>query len=298
MTAQTELTSIDLQVNNVLVPLDGSELALQAMPTARVLADRFGAVLNTISVASADEEVTRLRALAAAVLDVDVDDDRVLVVRGEDPAQVIASRAEELDHCVPCGATHGRGRFSGAVIGSVARSVLQRRREAMVVLGPVADNPGWTPRPRSWPEPLSVPRIVVCVDGSDSSEQVLPVAAAWARALDMTLTILTVVEDVPEPVRPDLRQSRFGSGIDAASYIDALVEQLQSSVNHVDGVVARDPIDPAGGIRTHLNDRPAGLLALTTHARSGMERIRLGAQAATIVRAATVPCLVAPVRDQ
>lgn len=294
MTVRTEAISVDLQVKNVLVPLDGSELALQAMPTARVLADRLGAVLSTISVASADAEVPRLRALAAAVLGVDVDHDRVRVVRGDDPAEVIAARAEKLDHCVPCGATHGRGRLGGAVMGSVARSVLQRWREPMIVLGPMADNPGWTPRPRSWPEPLSVPRIVACVDGSDSSEEVLPVAAAWARALDMTLSVLTVVYDAPQPLRTDLRQSQF----DADSYINVLVERLQSSVPHVDGVVARDPIDPAGGIWRHLNDQPAGLLALATDARSGMQRVRRGAQAANIVRAATVPCLVAHVRDQ
>jgi nucleotide-binding universal stress UspA family protein len=71
------LTNVD--VDYVLVPLDGSELALRAMPTARVLAERFGAELQTVSVAREDS-ADRLRALSSAVLRVDVGDDRVFVV--------------------------------------------------------------------------------------------------------------------------------------------------------------------------------------------------------------------------
>ena len=43
-----------VHVRNVLVPLDGSELALQAMPTARVLAQRFDADLHTVTVADGE----------------------------------------------------------------------------------------------------------------------------------------------------------------------------------------------------------------------------------------------------
>ena len=137
-----------------------------------------------------------------------------------------------------------------------------------MALGPSADNPGWTPRPRRWPEPLSVPRIVACVDGSDTSEQVLPMAGAWARALGMSLTILTVADDAPKPIT---RERRYGDG-DAERYIEALVEQWSSSITDVDGEVVRDPIGPASGLRVHLDQRPAGLVAVTTQARSGMQR--------------------------
>ena len=282
-------------MRHVLVPLDGSELALQAMPTARVLADRFGAELQTISVARADDDVARLGALASAALGIDLGDDRALVVSSGDPAEVIAHRSEDLDSCVVCMTTHGRGRLGGALVGSVARSVLQRSAAPMVVLGPMADNPGWSPRPRSWPEPLSVRRIVACVDGSGDSEQALPLAAAWARALGMSLTILTVVEDAPPPIRPERHEGRYRSAGDAQDYVDSLVRQWRGAVADVDGAVARDPLEPAGGLRVHLNERPAGLVALTTHARSGLERVRFGASAASIVRASSVPCLVAPV---
>ncbi|MGE3447776.1 MAG: universal stress protein [Microbacteriaceae bacterium] len=284
-----------VEVRHVLVPLDGSELALQAMPTARVLAQRFDADLQTITVA--DRDADRARALASAALDVPVADDRVTVVTEGDPAEVIARRAETLGSCLVCMTTHGRGRLHGALVGSVARSLLQRSTDPIVALGPVADNPGWSPRPRSWPEPLSVPRIVACVDGSHASGQVLPLAAAWARSLGMSLTILTVVDDDPEPIRQPRGESRYGAPGDAKSYIDDLVQHWRSKLPDIDGQVARDPIGLASAIRAHLDERPAGLVAVTTHARSGKQRVLLGAAAASIVRASVAPCLVAPVRS-
>ena len=40
--------------------------------------------------------------------------------------------------------------IGGRAVGSVARSVLQRAVAPVIALGPSADNPGWSPRPRSW----------------------------------------------------------------------------------------------------------------------------------------------------
>jgi nucleotide-binding universal stress UspA family protein len=280
----------NVRIEHVLVPLDGSELALQALPTARALVSRFDAVLHTVTVTGSLKEEDRARRLAAAALDVPVGDDRVFVTTGKEPAEVIAQRASSLGECVVCLATHGRGRLSGALVGSTARSVVQQVTDPVIALGPMADNPGWTPRPRGWPEPLSVRRIVACVDGSEASEQVLPFAAAWARTLDMALTITTVVDDTaPMGPRPE--------PADRASYIDSLVESWRSTGIEVDGQVLRDPIGPASAIRKHLDQRPAGLVALTTHARSGMQRLRFGATAASIVHGSVAPCLVAPVHE-
>jgi nucleotide-binding universal stress UspA family protein len=275
-----------VDVGNVLVPLDGSELALQALPTARVLAGRLGAELHTVTVADGVEGAERARALGAAALGVPVGDPRVFVVTEGDPEEVILVRAGALGSCLVCMATHGRGRLQGALVGSVARSLLQLSVDPIVALGPVADNPGWSPRPRSWPEPLSVPRIVACVDGSETSEQVLPLAAAWAHALGMSLTILTVVAD----------ESALAGRRDDQRYIERLVEEWRQHLPDTGGDVVRDPIGPANGVRLHLEQRPAGLVALTSSARSGMQRLTLGAAAAGIVRASVAPCLVAPVR--
>ena len=45
------------QYRHVLVPLDGSEFAAAAVPTARALAERFAADLQAVSVAEAPGDV-------------------------------------------------------------------------------------------------------------------------------------------------------------------------------------------------------------------------------------------------
>jgi nucleotide-binding universal stress UspA family protein len=286
------LPNVDVQ--RVLVPLDGSELALHVLPTARALAERLGADLHAVTVAHGEREANRARKLAAAALHLPIDDEHVFVTTDGDPAETIATRAATLGSCVVCLATHGRGRLRGALVGSVARSVLLRVDELVVALGPMADNPGWSPRPTSWPDPLSVRRIVACVDGTESSEQVLPYAAAWARVLDMSLTILTVIDDGIEPIGVERVATR---DLEAGNYVEQLVKRWGDVGVPIDGAVVRDPINVASGILAHLEKRPAGMVALTTHARSGIERARLGAAAANIVRASVAPCLVAPVRS-
>lgn len=266
------------------------------MPTALALAQRLGADVHSISVVDADERADHLRALAAGALGVDVGDDHVVVVADAEPAEAIANRARELTPSVVCLTTHGRGRLRGALVGSVARAVLQRSSDPIVALGPMADNPGWSPRPQRLPKPLSVARIVACVDGSKASEQVLPLAATWAAALQMSLSIVTVISDEPTPVRVQQTDSENGGQVDSGSYVDELVQQWRSQVLEIDGEVLRDPIGPASAIRLHLDRRPAGLVAVTTHARTGLERLRLGAVAASIVHDSVAPCLVAPVR--
>ena len=119
---------------NVLVPLDGSEFSLRAMPTARVLAQRFDADLHTIAVADDDRDAARVRSLAAAALAVAPDDQRVHVLTRADPADAIVRRAESLGACVVCLATHGRGSVSRLWLGSIATSVLQRSVQPVLLV--------------------------------------------------------------------------------------------------------------------------------------------------------------------
>ena len=274
----------------VLVALDGSKFAAAAAQTGRALAARFGAQLHTVSVAEDADEVEVLRSDVAAVLGVA---EHVHVVVGDDPAAGIAETAAGLGSSLVCMSTHGRGRVTGAVVGSVARSLLQRSREPIVAVGPFADRP--RPYASTIPVPLSVPRLVACVDGSPPSESLLPVAGAWADALGMSLTILTVAEPTPPPTRPDVTwYRRHGPEEDADAYIRRLGEKWKDVAKEVDAAVVYDPISPADGLRTYLDHHPAGMVAVTTHARTGVRRVLLGADAANIVHASTAPALVVP----
>ncbi|MDQ4134353.1 MAG: universal stress protein [Actinomycetota bacterium] len=281
---------------HVLVPLDGSEFAAAAVGTAAALAERFDAHLATVSVAHSADDVEELRRHAAGALALEGPDERVHVEVGDDPAEAIARRAAELEPCLVCLSTHGRGRVVGAMVGSVARSVLQTTQEPIVAVGPLVGRPrpfGPEPTP-----PLSVKRVVACVDGGTPSERVLPVAAAWATRLGMSLTILTVAEPSPPPLRPDATWHRHhGPDADADAYVRRLAEAWADAAPDVGGQVVYDPISSADGMRTYLDQDPAGLVAVTTHARSGLPRAVLGSGAADIVHASSAPVLVVPLGE-
>jgi nucleotide-binding universal stress UspA family protein len=281
-----------------VVPLDGSEFACGALRTAQALAERFSADLHAVSVAKSPDDVAKLRSQAAGALGLASDDDeRVSVVVGDDVAAAIEHRAAELEPCLVCLSTHGHGRFAGAVIGSVARSLLQAARRPLIAVGPFADRPTDTvPHP---PAPLSIPRLLGCVDGRPASESVLPVAAAWAQKLGMALTIMTVAEPSPPPVRPGATWYRHhGPDEDADAYIERLGERWRDAAPEVDTHVVYDPIGPGEGLHQYLMDNPAGLIAVTTHARTGLRRVVLGASAASMVYWSSVPVLVVPLTDQ
>ncbi len=284
---------------HVLVPLDGSDFADGALRTGWALAERFGAELHIVSVADSPGEVEKLRSHAAEALGSAPGGERVAVVVSDDPADAIQRRAAELSECLVCLSTHGRGRVGGALIGSVARSLLQTMREPIIAVGPYADRP--TPTAPHPPPPLAIPRLVACVDGSPLSETILPVAAAWARRLEMSLIILTVAEPTPPPIRPDATWRRnHGPDEDADAYIARLGQQWRDAAPEVDTHVVYDPIGPGVGLHAYLVDAPhhTGLVAVTTQARSGLQRVVLGAGAADMVHWSSVPVLVVPLPDR
>ena len=110
----------------VLVPLDGSELAEGAMPTARALATRLGANVHTVTVAGSDVDWQRIRSQAGQALGTDADDPRIHVELDTDVAGAVQRRASRLDSCLVCLSTHGRGRVAGTVVRSTAREIIER----------------------------------------------------------------------------------------------------------------------------------------------------------------------------
>jgi nucleotide-binding universal stress UspA family protein len=143
-----------------------------------------------------------------------------------------------------------------------------------------------------------VPRLAACVDGSAASETVVPLAIEWAAALGMSVTILTVAEPTPAPARPDATWRRMhGPDEDADVYVKRLGEQWSDAAVPVDTHVVYDPIGPGPGIRDFQDQQPTGLIAVTSRARTGLERVLMGAGAAAMVSQSRTPALVFPLAE-
>lgn len=292
---EPEQSEAGLDVRHVVLPLDGSSFAAAALPTARALAERFGADLTTVSVAADEEDAEELRRHTAEVGG-EAGDSRSHIVVGGDPARAIIDAAS-VDGSVIVMSTHGRGRVAGAVMGSVARSVLASASQPLIAVGPHGDRPSHLVgrprrRPDSWPEPFAAREVVALVDGKSASETAIAAAARWARALEAQLVILNVAEDAPAGL-DGVRSNRFGPA-DPAAYIQDLADRWRSEKLDTRAKLVYDPLSVASGVAAYLASHPTALVVLAASGRSGVERLRLGATAADIVRALPVPALVVP----
>lgn len=142
-------------------------------------------------------------------------------------------------------------------------------------------------------------RPLVPLDASPAAEQVLPLAAEVARALQQPLALLSVVTDV----REDEALNPVDSAQDAA--LLALTERrLAFAQDYLDTVRARLEEQgvyasvetatgrPADRILEAAHARGSGLIVMATHARSAPERWFLGSVADRVVRTAPVPVLL------
>jgi len=210
-----------------------------------------------------------------------------------DFAAAVHRCAAQLESCLICLSTHGRGRIAGIVIGSTARDIIERSNQPVVVAGPYVVDPDTESETAI--RPLGVDHLVVCVDGTPASELGLPVAAAWANALAMKLTLVTVAEPCPPPVRIGAPWRRHhGPNEDADEYVRRLGEQWALAAPGLDTFVVYDPISAAAGMEDYLAAHPTGLVAVTSHLHRRFAHAVFGSRAADIVRTSTAPALVIP----
>jgi nucleotide-binding universal stress UspA family protein len=201
-----------------------------------------------------------------------------------DPAGAIHETLRRLGDAVAVMASHGRGR-SAALVGSVATDVVARGHDPLVVVGPFIE------------EPLLGSGVVACIDYRPSSVALLPIALRWSQLLDEPLTVITVAEPIPPPVRPGPTRRRFGPGDDVGAFLDWLVQPLRDQGNVVLTQAVWDPVSVADGVLSYLQEHPASLVLIGSRARSGLARIIFGSTAAAVVHGSTSPVLVVPRAD-
>jgi len=278
----------------ILVPLDGSHFATGALATARALATRFGATIHTVTAAISNIEWKRTRGEAAQALGTDPDDPRIHIEVGTDDAAAVHRCASDLDACLICLSTHGRGRVPGTLIGSTARDIIERCRKPVVVAGPLVVHPD--PHDETAIRPLGVDHLVACVDGTPDSELGLAVVAAWGDTLGMKVTVVTVAEPCPPPLRIGVPWRRHhGPNEDADEYVRRLGEHWALAAPGLDTAVVYDPIGPAPGMKDYVAAHPTGLVAVTSHVRDPRAHLVFGSGAAEIVHTSTAPVLVIPI---
>lgn len=294
---------------SVLVPLDGSRFAEQALPLAATIARAARAKLRLVLVhepslpplGQPDERSyvaaeLRQRRAEKAYLKGQVDRLRAetgvratsVTLDGE-VVPAIAEQAHLVDGGLVVMTTHGRGPVSRFWLGSVADELVRTLPVPILLVRPEEGEPA----PRA-----ATGRIVVPLDGSELGEAALVPAAELAERLDAALMLVHVLEPVPvvgdgAPVYPAAMAAEFidARRARAEAYLDDTARPLRERGLRVEvapvvvGSVAEVILDLAHG-------EDVAFVALSTHGRGGLQRLLLGSVADKVVRAAECPVLV------
>jgi nucleotide-binding universal stress UspA family protein len=294
---------------SLLVPLDRSSFAEQALPLALSIARRADARLDLV-------EVHALYALedhAASWVPFDEERDAqrkrqeqlyleatakwltsmspVSATAGVLPGSAVLpatvadailerARAGQADLIVM--ATHGRGPLSRFGVGSLADELLRRARVPVLLVRPRKQDSGIVPEP-------VLDNILILLDGSALAEQVLVPALDLARLMEAPCSLLRVVESRSSPA--DRGRDGPPEKAQAEAYLECVAAWVRDQGVQVGArvIVARHAVK---AILEEAAGQASNLIALATHGRGGLQRLLLGSVADRVVRAAGSPVLV------
>ncbi len=284
----------------VLFATDFSSTADEAQDLAEGLARRFSAELHLVHVRVLLEEphlddehlaeIHRLMGTSEQATRRVLESDRASpsdvpltthLVRGLAPAEAIVETCVEIGADLVVVGTHGRRGLRKLLLGSVAEEVVRACPVPVLTVGPGA---GDAP-----PEPH---RILAPHDFSEHSTAALEQAAAWARGLGASVTLLHVVEPVVYPelyavdIFPEELQERLVSRSRAAleSAANELFEDVPTEIDVQKGR-AGDAITAAA--RPDRFD----LVVMGTRGLNALEHLLLGSVAEVVFRRSRVPVL-------
>lgn len=301
-------------LRTLLVPLDGSVLAEEALAAAARLAKPAGASLHLVmveppvSVLAVHQPASGAQAMPVQELEERLR--QYLTTTAESlttthglrttsallkgwPPEALAAYASQHRIDLIVMTTHGRGGISRFWIGSVADQLLRRVASPVLLF-----RPGYAPSTDSR-------RILLALDGSAASESALgPSRALGLLLTGSRITLMQVVETpastlaaffgLPPAAGPEntgiVRQA-------ATARLEQLAQQLRADGLAVDVKVVVGA-DVAGQILELAQTELSDVIVVGTRGAGGVKRLMLGSVADKVIRGATRPVLVVPARAQ
>lgn len=293
-------------LKHVLIPLDGSELAEQSLShlmrfvspthvTFSLLAALSAALpgVNDVSQPSMDEAlITANEQIRAHVQAVRERLEQAGFRATEhcmvgDPADCILHMAEEEHVDLIAMSTHGRTGFRRALLGSVSDKVIRHARPPVFLVPTTA-----AVKAEKLPEMLLVP-----LDGTAFAETALPLAQSFAQALGASVQLVRVIE----PANAHEREMIFGTADNFSTTLQTQMAQAATYLEQIRlrfqlaGISATPQIvvgKPATAILETANSQQVDLIVMSTHGRSGVNRLLYGSVASEVIHESACPLLL------
>lgn len=298
--------------DEIVVPVDGSPFGELALPVALGIGCRSGGEVRIVTV------ITPLPVDKGEQETGSMEEGRLLLAKGhaesyqtELQKRVILSGCDVPISChVETGSvvskldeharnakadllvmtTHGRGRLRRAWLGSVADGLLRRTPCPILIIRPKEEE-------RLDLRERDFHHILVTLDGSPESLEILPLARAFAHTFGSRVTLFRVIPTHFPLSSPFTSHSSHGfQGLKAEE--KAVRDALESEALPLrkEGLTVDEEIvtgtHPAEGILEFSEASKVDLIAIATHGRGGVARLILGSVADKVIRGGTVPVLL------
>lgn len=297
-------------MTTVIVPLDGSDRAEQAIPWATALCHRINARLTLISVVEipvefgawsaasamavgneldewAAERKAYLKDVASKIDGIQID----IVSRIGSPTSEVLSAIGDVEDPFIVMTSHGRTGASRVVMGSAANRIVRDARCPVLVIRSQRETPDVTP---------SFDRVLVPLDGSEFSEHALDrgLDAIAPGGQSIAVHLLRVIEflavRIPGPDIP------LDYGL-VAEYTEAMQEEATNYLTAVTGRLSEKGVAVTSEVRQgRVSDeilrtaaeQKADLILMSTHGRGGVSRLFFGSVAERVLHESTHPLLL------
>jgi nucleotide-binding universal stress UspA family protein len=290
----------------ILVALDQTERAADALAGARALSERFGSHLVLVEVAPwpaylldlaeararLDSYASQLRAAgfsATTVVRGDIAEDGIAAVAREESADLIVLAPHRHVE---------RERLSHLLRPSVSAQMISHAPIPFLI---VPEPPHAARAVQLLAGSGSAGPVVLGLDGDECAERAIPLAVTLARACDQRLLLVRVLagDDLPSlacasmSTRHVATQALLKAEQTAHEYVAAVRRRIVAGhrvkvqTRVVSGDVAEKLLEVAEG-------EGACALVIGTHGRGALARMLLGSVAADLVRRTTLPLMVVP----
>jgi nucleotide-binding universal stress UspA family protein len=304
---------------SILVPLDGSQFGEHALQLAGTLARRSGAALHLVHV-HVPQEVTfgEPVLLIPEGVDESIKQQRLQYLQGlarrltggltapptcsvlqGTVAPSLEKHTVSVHGDLVVMTTHGRGLLSRAWFGSVTDDLVRNLTVPLLLVQPEEKNPDVN-------ADVAMKRMVIALDGSTLSEQILGPASDLAQLLQAECTLVRVIQPLVRghELTVDVAMSQMDTELlnklkeyhqqdqaEATRYLDARAAELSAlSLKVQTRLEVHD--QPAAALLAAAKNLPADVLSLATHGRGGILRLFLGSVADKVARGVHCPVLV------
>ncbi|MBS1251776.1 MAG: Universal stress protein F [Anaerolineales bacterium] len=291
-------------IKKILVPLDRSELAAQALPYAKLQSVKFGAEIMLLWVTEPLPAAVEANRAAAELHEVEARAESYL----EDVAKTLSGEGFCVEYCTCSGmpadsiitfadtenidlivmSTHGRSGLGRWVYGSVADKVL-RAADVPVLLIRATEEAAAAARP-------ACKRLLVPLDGSELAEQALPYAELLAHAFGAEVILLQVPTLPPYvSLGPDATMLVPSLLSDAYAEADAYLANVERRLRAKGLSVHKAAVEPGAVAETiidYTHEAGVDYIVMSTHGRSGLRRWVYGSVADRVLRGADAPVLL------